>query len=173
VPDVVFINGTVGAGKTTVADALSDHERSQGRPHAVIDLDQLRRLWPSTEADPFHHELELQSLAVVAANYRRFGTQHFILAGVIESADEVPRYKEALNIDSLLICRLVVEDKVAEERLRRRHGSHSEALDWHLARIKVLSGILDRAQLDDLVFDTTSRDPHQVAAEIRCAAGWC
>lgn len=73
VADVVFLNGTVGAGKTTVADALSDLERRYRRPHAVIDLDQLRRLWPSTESDPFHLELELEYLAVVAANYRRFG----------------------------------------------------------------------------------------------------
>jgi Zeta toxin len=63
VADVVFLVGTVGAGKTTVADALSDLERRYRRPHAGIDLDQLRRLWPSAESDPFHLALELENLA--------------------------------------------------------------------------------------------------------------
>jgi hypothetical protein len=92
--------------------------------------------------------------------------QHFILAGVIESADDVPRCREALNTDSLLICRLLVDDEVGRERLQHRHVGDPEGLDWHLERINVLCAILDRAQVDELVLETTSRDPHQVAAEI-------
>jgi hypothetical protein len=45
-------------------------------------------------------------------------------------------------------------------------------LSWHLARVEVLSTVLDRAQLDDLVVDTTMLDAQQVAAEIHHAAGW-
>jgi tRNA A37 threonylcarbamoyladenosine biosynthesis protein TsaE len=36
VPDVVFLNGTVGAGKTTVAAALSDYGRSHGRQSRLV-----------------------------------------------------------------------------------------------------------------------------------------
>ena len=40
------------------------------------------------------------------------------------------------------------------------------------ARVEVLSTVLDRAQLDDLVVDTTMLDAQQVSAEIHHAAGW-
>jgi len=51
--DAVFLNGTVGAGKTTVAEALADLERDAARSHALIDTDQIRRVWPSPPGDPF------------------------------------------------------------------------------------------------------------------------
>jgi adenylylsulfate kinase len=72
----------------------------------------------------------------------------------------------------MLICRLVVDDEVAEERLRSRHASDPEGLRWHLTRIRVLSAILDHAQFDDLVVDTTNLDANQVSAKIHHAVGW-
>jgi hypothetical protein len=40
------------------------------------------------------------------------------------------------------------------------------------ALFEVLSTVRDRAQLDDLVVDTTMLDAQQVSAEIHHAAGW-
>lgn len=42
----VLINGTVGSGKTTVAEALAERLESERIPGAVIDLDWLRLAWP-------------------------------------------------------------------------------------------------------------------------------
>jgi hypothetical protein len=44
--DSIFVNGTVGSAKSAVADALGAHEQGAGHPHAVIDLDHIRRAWP-------------------------------------------------------------------------------------------------------------------------------
>lgn len=42
-----FLNGSVGVGKTTTAEAVGDLLAERGIPHAVIDLDVLRRVLPT------------------------------------------------------------------------------------------------------------------------------
>jgi len=172
VTEVVLLNGTVGAGKTTVAEALSELDREQGVPHAVLDLDGIRRLWPSPEGDPFQLELELQNLGCVAANFRRAGARHLILAGVLESPAELPRYRHALGTADLLVCRLTVDASTAHARLSRRHADDPAGLAWHLERTGRLADILERADLNDVVVDTTGLTPREVAQQVRRAARW-
>lgn len=167
--DCVFLNGTVGVGKSTVADAISALEPG---PHAVIDLDQVRRLHPASTTDVFNHELELRNLLALAANYREAGALRFILAGVIEESAEVARYVDALGSDGLLVCRLVAEPAVVERRLRERHADDPEGLEWHLRRAGELAGIQEAAALDDVVVDTTASSAREVARAVRSAAGW-
>jgi len=167
--DTVFLNGTVGAGKSTLADAIGAAEPS---PNAVIDLDELRRLSTSTRSDPFNHELELRNLRGVAANYRDAGARRFVLAGVIEDPAEVERYLDALDSTAMLLCRLIAPPEVLDARLRQRHRDDPAGLAWHLARVGELGAILDRFDRHDLVLDTSRASPAEHAATIRAAAGW-
>ncbi len=167
--DCVFLNGTVGVGKSTVADAISALD---GVPHAVIDLDGIRRLVPAPETDPFNLELELENLRSVVANYRRAGATRFVVAGVIERASDASRYRDALGAQRLLLVRLVADPDVIRQRLRRRHGDDAAGLQWHLSRVGELSGILDDDDSQDLLLDATSRTPADLAGEIRRSAGW-
>lgn len=167
--DCVFLNGTVGVGKSATADAISALETG---PHAVVDLDQVRRLHPAPESDVFNHELELRNLRALAGNYRAAGARRFILAGVIERREEVARYRDALGVETMLVCRLTADPDVVAERLRVRHVDDAETRDWHLRRAGELAAILDRASLDDLVVDTTTAAPTDVAARVRGAADW-
>ncbi|MGI3780602.1 MAG: hypothetical protein ACRYG2_07460 [Janthinobacterium lividum] len=89
--DAVLLTGTVGAGKTTTASALSELQWAAGRVHAVVDLDQVRLLRPPPVGDPFQHEVELANLHDLARNYRAAGATRLIVAGVVEEAGEVPR----------------------------------------------------------------------------------
>lgn len=77
----VFINGTVGVGKSTVASQLSHLLRSSGRPHAVIDLDNVRRSWPSPENDPFNHARHADDGDGLDWHLRRAGELEAILRG--------------------------------------------------------------------------------------------
>jgi len=167
--DTVFLNGTVGAGKSTLADAIGGAEPA---PHAVIDLDELRRLSTSTRSDPFNHELELRNLRSVAANYRDAGARRFVLAGVIEEPAEVERYLDALASTGMLLCRLVAPSEVLDARLRRRHRDHPDELAWYLDRVGELGAILDRFDRHDLVLDTSRASTAELAATVREAAGW-
>lgn len=167
--DSVFINGTVGSGKSTLADALSAAEKL---PHAVIDLDAIRRLSPAAAGDRFNHELELRNLRDLTTNYRAAGAQRFILAGVIEERHEISRYVEALQSRGMILCRLTARPEILEARLRARHRGDAEGLDWHLARVGELSAILDGFDAHDLVLDSSTSSPRDLARAVRAAAGW-
>ena len=77
----LLINGTVGSGKTTTADAIGTQLRDRGVPHAVIDLDWLRNAWPAPVGDPFNDLIGLQNLESMITNFRSAGIQRFVLAG--------------------------------------------------------------------------------------------
>lgn len=168
--DAVFLNGTVGSGKSTVADALS--VLVEDRAHAVVDLDELRRLRPASSADPFHHEVELANLASLASNYRAAGAEAFIIAGVVEERAEVARYVDALGSGGMLLCQLVASPEVLSRRLRARHADDPDGLRWHLARAGELAQVLQVSAADDLVLDSSRSTPAELAETIRRAAGW-
>jgi chloramphenicol 3-O-phosphotransferase len=167
--DSIFVNGTVGVGKSTLADALSAAERGS---HAVIDLDAIRRLVPAPSSDRFNHELELLNLQTLTDNYRAAGAKRFILAGVIEAAAEIPRYVDALGSEGMFLCRLVARSDVLESRLRFRHRDDPKGLIWHLDRVEELSNVLEAADIDDLVLDSSDIPAVELAAAVRRAVGW-
>ena len=170
--DSVFLNGTVGVGKSTVAEALSTLEAKTGHHHALLDLDHISRAWPPPEGDRFNHELELVNLRDLVINYRRAGVEHFILAGVIENASEIPRYEAALQSSGLLIGRLEADAATLAKRLRLRHADNPSELEWHLSRAGELAAILRDASVDHLVVDNSRRSATATATVLREHAGW-
>lgn len=169
-PAALFVNGTVGSGKTTTASEIGMLLQDRGTSHAIIDLDWLRNAWPSPADDPFHQQLELQNLAVMARNFLRAGAERIVLAGVIESATDRRRYDQALGVP-LTVGRLVVPLPRLHSRIIARHEAGAER-DWHLARAGELDAILDAARVDDVTVDVDDHPPRAVAAEVLRAVGW-
>ncbi len=95
--DTLLINGSVGTGKTTAAEALGDEVEQLGIPGALIDVDWLRRSWPVAPDDPFRTALALENLRAVAGNFRRAGARLLIAATVIETRDELEHVAAALT----------------------------------------------------------------------------
>ncbi|HEY3558638.1 MAG TPA: ATP-binding protein [Kribbella sp.] len=165
--DSVLINGSVGTGKTTAADRLGGELERRGIPGAVIDVDWLRRSWPAPADDPFQTTLALENLQVIAANFRRVGAHVLVVAGVIETLDELKRTATALGSDRLLHVRLIAEPDAVLPRLTRRHDDDDAALQWHTQRHPELARILDQAGFtDELLIDTTYKSADEVAQEI-------
>lgn len=167
----LLVTGTVGAGKTSAADALGDLLADARVPNAVLDLDWLRRSWPSPPGDPFNSAMAVRNLRSVARNYLEAGAVRLVLAGVIESLEERRRYREALGVE-LTVCRLRVEPATLRRRLTRRHDDDEARLRWHLARSGELDGILDEAGVEDVTVHVTDDSPAQVAAAVLTATGW-
>lgn len=161
----VFLNGTVGAGKTSVAQAAAALLANDGVPHAVIDLDWLRVAWPAPAGDPFNRNLELANLAVMVANFRAAGPAILILAGVIEGSAQRLQYEQALG-SPLLTIRLDASLTTVRNRLRRRHDILDPALGWHLHRAGQLQSILEEEGTDDAVVSTDALEVNQVAAVV-------
>ncbi|MFE6684650.1 hypothetical protein [Streptomyces sp. NPDC057729] len=171
VPTALLINGTVGVGKTSVAEGVGGLLADAGIPHAVIDLDWLRQSWPTPSGDRFNFGIMLRNLSSIAGNYLAAGAVRLVLAGVIEDPEDRKLCGDAMGI-GLSVCRLHAELPVIHERLVRRHENEPATLRWHLARAGELAGILEQAAVDDFTVDATTRPAAEVAAEVTRKAGW-
>lgn len=168
--DTVLINGSVGTGKTTTAEALGDMVRRRGIPGAVIDVDWLRRSWPSPADDPFRTALAMENMQVITANFRRAGARLIVVANVVETVEELERTAVALAARSMLHVRLTASPDAVLSRLMKRHDEDETALRWHAQRHPELADILDRASfMNDLRIDTTDKPVADVAREILTA----
>jgi adenylylsulfate kinase len=158
----LLINGTVGSGKTSVADALGDLLAEAGVPHAFVDVDWLRRSWPCPPDDPYNTGMALRNLAVVARNYLDAGVQCLVLAGVLESRAERDAYQASLGV-GLTVCRLRVDLETVRSRLVSRQH---DGLAWFLQRAAELDRVLDAAAVDDFVIEASDGSPRDVAAAV-------
>jgi adenylylsulfate kinase len=167
----LLITGTVGVGKTTTADAVGERLREQRVPHAVVDLDELRRCWPAPVDDPFHTALELTNLAALTRAYRAAGVRRLVLAGVCESGPDRERYQDALGVP-LQVVRLRASAAVVDPRLRGRHVDDPDGLAWHLHRRGELDAVLDAAEIADAQVWVDGLARRAVADAVLGAAGW-
>src|ERR1700722_4026670 len=103
---VLVITGSVGAGKSSVAAAISERLNKANVLHALIDMDYLRYAFPRPEDDPFHRVLGIKNLTSVANNYIEAGINNFIIPNVVEHQDDVDDIKKAITNSELLIIRL-------------------------------------------------------------------
>ncbi|PZF57219.1 hypothetical protein DEI81_15575 [Curtobacterium sp. MCBD17_013] len=169
-PRVLLLNGTVGAGKSTTADAVGALLRERGLPHAVVDLDALRRVWPAPPDDRFNGALLARNLAAVARNAWDAGAERLVLAGVAETVEDRSALEEAVA-ETIVTCRLVVTAGELRRRLLVRHAPGAER-DWHLDRAEELDAVLDGADVHDHVVSVDGDDPGRIAAEVLDAVGW-
>ena len=163
--DVLLINGTVGVGKSTVADRVGALLEARGVPGAVLDLDALRWAWPAPPDDRFNAAVALANLASVAANYRAAGFDTLVLAGVIENGGERSAHEHAVG-GAVFMVRLVGPGEVVDDRIAARQADDPEGRDWHLRRRPELEGIQAAADADDVVIEIGARAPDEVAADI-------
>ncbi|WP_188275030.1 hypothetical protein [Streptomyces sp. CBMA152] len=168
-----MITGTVGVGKTSVADLVGDLLAEASVPHAVMDLDRLNQSWPAPDEDPFNFRLLLRNLRGLTANYLDVGVRRFVLAGVAENTADLDGYQAAIGMP-LQVCRLIADLPAVHTRLRLRHeaANDPESLPWHLERAGQLHQIIDQAAIADFTIDTTEVPPSAVAASVLKTAGW-
>jgi predicted kinase len=170
-PGALLLTGTVGAGKSTTADHVGELLAERGVPHAVVDLDELRRSWPAPPGDPFQQDLELENLRAVAGVYRRRGAARLVLAGVLEDRAARAAYAAAVGVP-LTVCRLRLDVPAVRDRLDVRHAGSPSVLAWHRHRAGELHAILEDARVEDAVVDVEGLAPAEVAASVLRAVGW-
>jgi len=158
----LLLTGTVGVGKTTVAEEVAALLAARGEPHAWIDLDALRTGWPPPPGDRFGSAVMLRNLAAVSAVYRSAGHRSLVLAGVVETAADRDDVAGAVD-GALTVVRLVADLDVVHGRLQDRHRREPDALAWHLHRASELSAIQEVAAVEDVVLKADG-DPAAVAA---------
>ncbi|MFF5141882.1 hypothetical protein ACFY6U_19485 [Streptomyces sp. NPDC013157] len=171
IPRALLITGTVGVGKTSVAEAMGELLAEAEIPNAVMDLDRLCQSWPTPPADRFNVGMLLRNLRCVAGHYLDAGVTRLVLAGVAESRTERDHYEEAIGI-GLSVCRLRAHLPAVHQRLAHRHGDDHDGLRRHLNRAGELDRILDRAAVEDFTVDATEDSVTAVATAVLRTADW-
>jgi len=162
---LVVITGPVGAGKSTVLDAISDLLVDKGIPHAAIDMDHLRVGRPPPPDDRFGEQAGHRNLAALWPLLVADGARWVLLADVVENkADYLTAIAEGLPDAAVTIVRLDVPLRLIRRRIRAREPSHR--VNWHLARAPELQSIMQLGRVEDVLIEVADRDQFQVAVEV-------
>lgn len=167
----VAVTGTIGAGKTAVAEALSSLLHERQIRHALLDVDWLGQVYPPPDPDdPFSLDLALDNLALIAPNYVAAGTRCFVIAVTLTSQDELIALKAALPQVDLSVCLLTAS---AETRARRIEARDSGALrDDFLQRTDALHEQIASLQIHDFDLSNDETQVNEVASDLLETLGW-
>lgn len=172
---VLIINGTIGAGKTTVAGALSTLLSERGARHGYIDGDFLCQAEPASPQDPYNQELFFANLAAVAPQYRARGCGIMILPRVVEDDADRGRYARAFATTGapadVTIVRVTASESTRMDRITAR-DPEGHWREWGWARTVELEQVLEDAGLDDAVVANECRSPRETAEELLASIGW-
>ena len=157
----IFLNGGFGTGKSSTLDHVGDLLAKAGRPFSLMDVDWFHRSWPP--ADPDNALIEAHNIAAVWKSYQSAGPRQLVMCGVISTTVDRERYEAAVE-RRVRMVRLTADDDITRQRLRGRYtASQSSALAWHLERFVETAARLEAADLDELVIDTSTLGPQEVA----------
>jgi hypothetical protein len=159
-------------GKTTVAFEMSRQLEATGLGHALVDMDELDRIFPAPPADPHKTQLTRRNLAAVWANLRDAGAQRLILTMVAAFPDyELPHIREAVPNAAITVVRLYASEEVLLERVRRREvGS---GLEYQARRSVEQAHLMAHQSTESvLTVNTSERSVADVAGDILRRTGW-
>lgn len=160
---MLLISGPAGVGKSTVAHELSRQLAHRGTPHALIDTDELDRIY---RAPSDLSRVTEGSLWAVWAVLSRYGARPLILVGVyLDRRQEREWIARALPGAQFTCVRLSASPSSLRERvLRREIGSGAEEqLERTMRQLAVLGSDSDPSLR---VITTDDRPPNELAAEI-------
>ncbi len=125
-PDVLVIAGPAGVGKSTVAFEVSRQLQAEGTDHALVDTDELDRIFPVP------HDLARiaeQNLRAVWTTFAGEGARRLILTGVwLDRPSELAWIQRAVPEARFTVVRLAASESTLLGRVARREiGSGAEA----------------------------------------------
>jgi len=165
---VLALSGSVGVGKTSTLIEIHDILEKREVPHGCVERDALGYSWPPQGR--FNERIVELNLSCVVRTFLAAGAERLVIAGVIETPDDLSVYHRCIPNAEIQVCRLTAELDLRRERLRSREKG--AGLNWHLERTAELDDILDKARTDHFSVDNGDRMLRDVALEVLARAGW-
>ena len=117
----LVLTGTIAAGKTTLAEAISDELHEKGVRHGLLDLDWLGQVYPALDpADPFDLGLSLENLRAIVPNFGARGVERFVIVATITGQSELAALRAALPECEVLVARVHAPGPAILRRIERR-----------------------------------------------------
>jgi hypothetical protein len=167
--EVLVIAGPAGVGKSSTAFEVSNQLQHARVPHALIDTDELDRIYP---VPPDLGTLTERNLTSIWQSFVEHGTQRLLLVGVyLHRESELTAIRRATRAEHITLVRLAASDDTLRERVGRREiGS---AADAQLTRtLRQARDLQMDVGAGVHVLDTDSGSVEETAARIIEIAGW-
>ncbi|MEU3169618.1 hypothetical protein [Streptosporangium sp. NPDC006930] len=115
---LLWLSGPTGVGKSTVGWEVFAQLSRAGVKTAFVDADQISLCYPMSEG--VTHHLRARNLAAMWPNFRQEGVQCLVLAGFVDTPEEVREYTAHLPEAAFTVCRLRVDSAELKERFLAR-----------------------------------------------------
>jgi broad-specificity NMP kinase len=156
--------GAPGAGKTSVAEALSDLLLGDDVRHALIETESLTAAHP-----PLDDEQWLAPVRAVCELYRRFGYPVLLVVATVESAAELNALLGALGADEDAVVALRAAPASLRRRIVEREPEGWSGLDALVAATERIATAVDALDGVALALSTEDEAPTAVARRVRDA----
>jgi ABC-type lipoprotein export system ATPase subunit len=113
--EVLVLNGSPGSGKTTLANAIAEQLRRMDTAHAVIDVDEVGRIYPEVGSS-----LGLDNLRSMWPNYAAIPNLKVTLPVCLDSKEDLEALQKAMPCKEITICELLANDSTLKDRVTRR-----------------------------------------------------
>lgn len=166
----VLLTGTIGAGKTTLAELISERLHAAGHVHALLELDALGGLYPPPNpTEPYSLDLGIDNLRAVWPNFVARGVRCAVLTGTITNARELDQVRLALPDARIMPVLVTAEAELVHARLRAREKG--SLLGPFLERTDRLA-IETEAAVPDAPKVMNDGTPTDAASEVLALLGW-
>ncbi len=113
--EVLVLNGSPGAGKSTLANSIAEQLRQMDQAHAVIDVDELGRIFPELGSS-----LGWANLRAIWPNYAAVANLKVILPVCIDTKQDLEALRIAAPSNEFVICELVANESTLKARVTNR-----------------------------------------------------
>ncbi|MEV4475318.1 hypothetical protein [Nonomuraea sp. NPDC049504] len=162
---VLWLSGPSGVGKSSAGWEICAQLGREGVRTAFVDADQISLIHP--EPGENTHRLRARNLAALWDGFRAEGAECLVLAGFVDTPDEVREYPSVLPDVAFTVCRL----RAPAEELRRRFLGRGWQPDL-VEHAEAEAAAQDRTSYADLTLDTTGLTIPETARLIRKSTGW-
>jgi hypothetical protein len=170
--EVLVLCGAAGTGKTATLWEVGHILRARGVPHALIDTDELDRVWPTPETTEALISISRRNLRATWDTFASLEIRHLVLCGVMASTAQSREWiEDAISGAAITFVRLSAEQSTRAQRLRDREvgsGFNQETEASEEAARYIENH--DEPGLPHVATDR--RAVHEVAAEVLDVTGW-
>ena len=164
--DVLVLHGSPGSGKTTLSRAIAEHLRAADLANAVIDLDDLCKMYPVPD-----RSFARENLKAIWPNYAAIPQLKLVIPGVIADEEERRLLRAAVPGARFAVCELTAPEAVLKDRVTAREpnefwqGRLRDFVDRYHRRG-------DLPKIRDFQVSTHGRSGDETAREVIEQAGW-